>query len=165
MEYDLETLNDFLLVAWPGVSAKRDWYYYFNDWVRLVADSFIFLSLFNVERREGVSHRPPTGQPYATFIRSWQTVFPAISSGLLVTQVFHPNWLPPPRPDYFYNFSWRPPSLVVGATLWPPWSETRLTPRYRPCTCSPLIFIRRANDAGAPPPRLTKLSVRSPCLV
>lgn len=54
--------------------------------------------------------------------------------------------------------------LAVRATLWPPRNEDA-QPLAQPCTCSPLIFIRRANDAGAPPARLTKLSVRSPCLV
>lgn len=131
---------------------------------------FIFPVYFSFAfQREGISIVPLLAAPPRTLssVRG-KRFFSAISSGLLVTQVFHPNWLPPPRPDYFYNFSWRPPSLypAVGATLWPPWSETkRLHPFVRPRTCSPLIFIRRANDAGAPPPRLTKLSVRSPCLV
>lgn len=99
---------------------------------------FIFPVYFSFAfQREGISIVPLLAAPPRTLssVRG-KRFFSAISSGLLVTQVFHPNWLPPPRPDYFYNFSWRPPSLypAVGATLWrPPWSETkRLHPFVRP---------------------------------
>lgn len=96
--------------------------------------------------------------------RSWKIVSPAISSELLLRKFSGRIDCSFPRPDYFYNFSWRSPFCPFGGKqplerspkLEDPLAESDL------CTCLPLIFIRRANDVEAAPlPRLTKLPIKT----
>lgn len=124
-ERDLKTLNDFLCLA----RRFRETLILLFQRLSTARSGLVYFSFaFQRERRERVSIIPLlAGPPPLSSVRG-KRFFPQFPRDCLLRKFSTPIDCPLLGQIIFIIFLGARP-LVMGATLWPPWSETRLTPR------------------------------------